>query len=174
MTTQYGQAQQKNQRRAAQTKQRRFACGQATVEMAMLLPLFLSMIFAVIEIGRFWGARHAIAGAVREGARVMLLPYGPGTQYDNLEAVKTAAIKATQIYLNAAGLAHEPPVADVQAAWINPLSKTLDLSMPSAGFTRGDKVGIKISFKFESPLKTLLAGGDGVMLIEQACVLDHE
>jgi hypothetical protein len=168
---QRNQAQQKS---TTQKWQHRFASGQATVEMAMLLPLFLTMIFAVIELGRFWGARHAIAGAAREGARVMLLPYGPGTQYDDLEAVKTAAIKATQIYLNAGGLAHEPPIAEIQAAWINPSSKLLDLDLPQAGFTRGDKVGVKISFKFESPLKTLLAGGDGVMLIEQACVLDHE
>jgi hypothetical protein len=159
---------------AQQQNQRRFASGQATVEMALLLPLFLTMIFAVIEIGRFWGARHAIAGAVREGARVMLLPYGPGTQYDDLAAVKNDAIKATQIYLNAAGLAHEPPVVEIQPAWINPSSKLLDLSLPQEGFKRGDKVGIKISFKFETPLKTLLAGGDGVMLIEQACMLNHE
>lgn len=163
-------AQQKSLRRAWQS---RFAVGQATVEMAMLAPLFLTMIFAIIEIGRFWGARHAVAGAAREGARVMLLPYGPGTQYDDLGEVKTAAIKATQIYLNAAGLAHEPPIAEVQGAWINPSSKLLDLELPQ-GFARGDKVGVKISFKFETPLKALLAGGDGVMLIEQACVLDHE
>jgi hypothetical protein len=128
--------------------------------MALLAPLFLTMIFAIIEIGRFWGARHAVAGAVREGARVMLLPYGPGTQYDDLGAVKTAAIKATQIYLNAAGLAHEPPIAEIQAAWINPSSKLLDLELPQQGLTRGDKVGVKISFKFETPLKSLLAGGD--------------
>ncbi len=167
---QRNQAQQKS---ITQRWQRRFAAGQATVEMALLAPLFLTMIFAIIEIGRFWGARHAVAGAVREGARVMLLPYGPGTQYDNLGAVKTAAIKATQSYLNAAGLANEPPIAEVQAAWINPSSKLLDLELPQ-DVMRGDKVGVKISFKFETPLKSLLAGGDGVMLIEQACVLDHE
>jgi hypothetical protein len=164
------QAQQKS---ITQTGQRRFASGQAMVEMALLAPLFLTMVFAIIEIGRFWGARHTIASAAREGARVMLLPYGPGTQYDDLGAVKTAALKATQDYLNAAGLANQPPIAEIQAAWINSSSKKLDLDLPQ-DFKRGDKVGVKISYKFESPLKTLLAGGDGVMLIEQACVLDHE
>jgi hypothetical protein len=43
--------------------------GQALVEFAVVLPLFLLMLFAVIDIGRVIWANDNLANAAREGAR---------------------------------------------------------------------------------------------------------
>jgi len=44
--------------------------GQALVEMALILPLFLLLLFGVIEMGRVGYAYIAVSNAVREGGRV--------------------------------------------------------------------------------------------------------
>jgi hypothetical protein len=43
--------------------------GQALVEFALVLPLFLLMLFAIIDIGRVIWANDNLANAAREGAR---------------------------------------------------------------------------------------------------------
>jgi Flp pilus assembly protein TadG len=43
--------------------------GQAMVEFALLLPLFLLVIFGLIDIGRFVMTDHILSSAAREGAR---------------------------------------------------------------------------------------------------------
>jgi Flp pilus assembly protein TadG len=43
--------------------------GQAMVEFALLLPLFLLVIFGLIDMGRFVMTDHILSSAAREGAR---------------------------------------------------------------------------------------------------------
>jgi len=43
--------------------------GQALVEFALVLPLFLLMLFAIVDIGRVIWANDNLANAAREGAR---------------------------------------------------------------------------------------------------------
>ena len=155
--------------------------GQSMVEMALLLPLLLTLIFAVMEIGRFWGAKHGVTNAAREGARVMLLPHGLGNEFSSAGDVHAAAVRATKIYLNAAGLAHEGPSVEITPVWLDPAdgiygngNDTLQTGFDTRVVTRGDKVGIKIVYRFETPLPMLLLNGQSPLIIKQVCLLDHE
>ena len=46
----------------------------ATVEMAVVLPLLLTMVFGIIEYGWVFTVKQALTTAAREGARVAALP----------------------------------------------------------------------------------------------------
>ncbi len=48
---------------------RRHSRGQSLVEFALVIPLFLVMLFGIIDIGRVIWANDALANAAREGAR---------------------------------------------------------------------------------------------------------
>lgn len=144
------------------------------VEFALLVPLLLSLVLAVIEIGRYWGARHGITNAAREGARMMILPYGPGTQFGSQEEVNQAAVRMTKQFLNATGLAHEAPQVEITPLWYEATTRTTHQSFGARELTSDDQAGILISYQFETPLKLLLVGGDGTMTIKQRVLLDHE
>src|SRR5215813_9301525 len=76
--------------------------GQSMVEFALILPLFLVFIFAVMEIGRAWSAKQSLTIAAREGARILAMPYGPSPtyRYTSEEEVINAAKKAVEDSLN--------------------------------------------------------------------------
>lgn len=48
--------------------------GAVLVELALVAPIFLMMLFALIEIGWMLHTRTTIAAAAREGARILTLP----------------------------------------------------------------------------------------------------
>ncbi|SIN79964.1 TadE/TadG family type IV pilus assembly protein [Halodesulfovibrio marinisediminis] len=48
--------------------------GAAAIEMALMLPILLLLVFGTIEIGRFYWAKHAVVHAANEGARLAVLP----------------------------------------------------------------------------------------------------
>lgn len=48
--------------------------GSATVEFALVLPIFLLLIFGMIEFGRLLSVQHLLNTAAREGARMASLP----------------------------------------------------------------------------------------------------
>jgi TadE-like protein len=153
---------------------RSHSLGQSTLEFALLTPLLLGLVLSVIEIGRFWGAKHGIANAAREGARLMLLPYGPGTKFSSQDEVNQAAIVATKRFLNTAGLAYEQPLVEITPIWYDVAANSTQSNFGSRNLTRGDQAGVLIAYQFETPLKLLLVGGDGAMLIKQQVLLDHE
>ncbi|MFH1746231.1 MAG: TadE family protein [Planctomycetota bacterium] len=55
-----------------QGKQRHW--GAATVEMAVVAPLLLTMLFGIIEYGWVFSVKQALTTAAREGARTAALP----------------------------------------------------------------------------------------------------
>jgi Flp pilus assembly protein TadG len=52
------------------TAGRKSAGGQSLVEFALVLPIFLLMMFGVIDAGRYVFANSAVSNAAREGARL--------------------------------------------------------------------------------------------------------
>ncbi|MBN2447108.1 MAG: pilus assembly protein [Phycisphaerae bacterium] len=52
----------------------RYRRGAATVEMAVVTPLLLTMVFGVIEFGWLMSVRQSLIQAAREGARTAALP----------------------------------------------------------------------------------------------------
>jgi Flp pilus assembly protein TadG len=152
----------------------RNAAGQSLLEFALLAPLLLGMVFSVIEIGRYWGARQGITNAAREGARVMLLPYGTGAKFGSQGDVNQAALVATRQFLNMAGLADEAPTAEITPIWYDAQARRTQIDFGARELARGDQAGVRITYQFETPLKLLLVGGDGIMTIRQQVLLNHE
>ncbi len=60
--------------------------GQALVEMAFLLPVFLLLAFGMVDLGRAFYYQEAIANAAREGAR-----YGATTESPSSSDIATKA-----------------------------------------------------------------------------------
>jgi Flp pilus assembly protein TadG len=48
--------------------------GATTVELALVLPVFLLIVFTVVEIGRGFMTNHLLTNAARTGCRVGILP----------------------------------------------------------------------------------------------------
>ncbi len=44
--------------------------GQSVVEFALLLPVFIVVLFGIMEFGRLWEMSNVLTSAAREGARV--------------------------------------------------------------------------------------------------------
>jgi len=57
--------------RPASMMQRAIACrrGSAAVEMALITPVFLILAFGAVDLGNYFLSEHAVAKAVRDGAR---------------------------------------------------------------------------------------------------------
>jgi Flp pilus assembly protein TadG len=49
--------------------------GQSVVEFALVMPIFVILLFGIIEFGRLWMTVNVMTGAAREGARVAAI-YG--------------------------------------------------------------------------------------------------
>lgn len=62
--------------------------GQALVEMALVLPLFILLLFGVIEMGRIGYSYTTVSNAAREGGRAAALG---GTNHDIETAIEKAA-----------------------------------------------------------------------------------
>ena len=51
------------------TRARKLRCGNAIVEMALLLPVLIGLTFGAAEYGYAMYVKHTLQGASREGAR---------------------------------------------------------------------------------------------------------
>jgi hypothetical protein len=60
--------------------------GSATVEMALVMPILLTMVFGMVEFGWMFTVRQAIVNAARAGAREASLP---GSTPEDVELVVT-------------------------------------------------------------------------------------
>jgi Flp pilus assembly protein TadG len=66
-----------------------------TVEAALITPLFLLVIFALIEFGHTWYVYHAITSASREGARYAVMYRNvPGTSVRQAPSAFTPSIES--------------------------------------------------------------------------------
>jgi hypothetical protein len=164
--------------------------GQTMAEMAFVLPLFLILVFAIIEIGRAWAAKQSLTIAAREGARILVLPYGAGLTYNSESALQSAAIDAVRASMNSSGVPVTPST-QITLVRITPGNNGIyDGTPPNGddqiepnytGGKRGDRVGISIAYPFETPVPMLLrmfdSGGSSaqsVINMGVTCYMDHE
>jgi len=164
--------------------------GQSMVEMAFVLPLFLAMVLAIMELGRVWATKQSLTLAAREGARVLVLPYGPGLTFGSESTKQQAAIDAVKNYLSGSGVV---VTSDTQVIPIRLLPGgdgiigTSDDSIEQnfVGGKRGDRVGIQLLHNFETPLPIILtmfgnspntngAPGQSQVNMGVTCYLEHE
>src|SRR5574341_893888 len=166
--------------------------GQSMVEMAFVLPLFLALVFAIIEMGRAWGAKQSPTIAAREGARILVLPYGAGLTYTSESEVQNAALNTVRASMNSSGVPVTPQT-QITLVRITPGNNGIyDDTYPNddqieqnyTGGKRGERVGIQISYPFETPLPIILGmfnngrrddlpNQTGVVM-SLTCYMDHE
>lgn len=164
--------------------------GQSMVEIAFILPIFLAIVFAIIEFGRAWATKQSITLAAREGARVLVLPYGAGLTYSTEGAQQQAAIDSVRSYLSNSGVV---ATADTQIVPVrllpgsdNILGTTDDaIEQSYTNAKRGDRIGIQIRHTFDTSLPVILtmfnngsvsdAPSDGNQVrMGVTCYLEHE
>lgn len=93
--------------------------GQALVEMALVLPLFLLLLFGVIEMGRVGYAYVTVSNAARAGGRIATIG---GTDPDINSTVQNAATS------------------------LNPASLTITITPPQNQRLSGQEVTVQVSY----------------------------
>jgi hypothetical protein len=151
--------------------------GQSMAELSLVLPLFLLLVFGIVEIGRAFAARQALTIAAREGARILVLPYGPGLPYGTEGEVHAAALNRARSYLASSGVS-AGETTQIHRLRLLPGNDgafgTGDDPAPEEDYTnasRGERVGLRIVHRFETPLPLIVriigdrgdAGGAGGM-----------
>lgn len=164
--------------------------GQSMVEIAFILPIFLAIVFAIIEFGRAWATKQSITLAAREGARVLVLPYGAGLTYSTEGAQQQAAIDSVRSYLSNSGVVATAATQIVPVRLLpgsdNILGTTDDtIEQSYTNAKRGDRIGIQIRHTFDTSLPVILtmfnngsvidAPSDGNQVrMGVTCYLEHE
>jgi Flp pilus assembly protein TadG len=78
--------------------------GSAIIEFAVILPIFMTMLFGMVEFGRVLSVQHIVNSAAREGARVASLP---GT--DNVAVTTAVQAELTNAGLPLDSITFDPP-----------------------------------------------------------------
>lgn len=64
--------------------------GAAAVEMALMLPLLLLLVFGIIDFGRMLNAQISVTEAAREGARAATIDRSAGAAQARVDRINTA------------------------------------------------------------------------------------
>jgi Flp pilus assembly protein TadG len=146
-------------------------------ELALVLLPFLTLLFAIVEIGRAWAVKQAVTNAAREGARVLVQPYGPGLTYSDVGQVKEAAKSAAKSYLESAALSTNEATAPIEFVrqTVDADGNVTTVTLPTTDdIRRGERAGVRIRYQFETPLPVLLLSGSSPISINAMSVMQHE
>lgn len=145
--------------------------GQAIVEFALILPVFLILLVGMLEFGIVFDHRNAMAYAVREGARVGASLGNGGSQPSTVDPAILAAVQRglTDPILIENITSIEIYKADASGQPISGKINTYDREgtpIGTAGWPatsrvpglNGDSIGIRVVYDFrpQTPLGTLL------------------
>ena len=132
--------------------------GQAVVEFALVLPVFVLLVFGAIEFGRAYYDLHLLTNAAREGARRGSLP-------NQLEADVQDVV---QDFLESVGLS---------GGWSTTIAVTDAGGTPRSGLSEaqeGDHVSVTVNYSFQVLTGSLLPGFTGTVQLRGRCVFRHE
>jgi len=66
--------------------------GQSLVEFALVVPIFLVLLFGMVEYGRAWMTKNILTGAAREAVRIYaVIPYDNGLAELRAESILSSA-----------------------------------------------------------------------------------
>ncbi len=142
-----------------EAKRRHGRGGQAVVEFALILPLFMLLVFGTLEFGRAYYDMHLITNAARGGARIGSLP-------GKYESDVTSAVDAS---MNAVGLG-------------GPWSTSVEVkdktgTVRGGGLTaaeEGDTVSVTVSYAFSLFSGHILPGVGSSLTLKGRCTFRHE
>ncbi len=123
--------------------------GAAIVEFALLLPLFLTLVFAVIELGSAWYSKQMLVNASREGARL-------GAMFEGADDSQVESFVAN--LLNQAGY-----------------PGTVEVTSTGATGAPGTMVTVQVTGNHELPvLGSLVPGMPSSLTLSATTVMRHE
>lgn len=147
-------------------------------EVALVLPLFLAMVFGVIDIGRVIWANDVVANAAREGARFASVNAGtPGTGTENTIPASKDDIRAhAQGFVFAGGLGTTVTVcfSTVQiATQVQGCSGDDDQTDPAAYYERGNLVTVTVTSRVPVLTGALLGFGEFTVSGESVALINN-
>jgi Flp pilus assembly protein TadG len=74
--------------------------GAAAVELALILPILILLLFGIFEFGRAYNTQISLSGAAREGARVMAITNDAGTATNATIAAAPSVNPAPSVGIN--------------------------------------------------------------------------
>ncbi|HHT9126477.1 MAG TPA: TadE/TadG family type IV pilus assembly protein [Candidatus Brocadiia bacterium] len=142
--------------------------GSATVEFALILPLFALMLYGMTEFGRAWFTMHVITNATREGARKAIIQGSTSTDVQN----------TINNYLSASGL---------NTAYASITARVNDTIIDVSTANTNDTISVTVNYNFQvltgSIIPTLtslpIMGGrsvawSGTIPLSNTAVMRHE
>lgn len=134
--------------------------GQAVVEFALVLPIFMLMLMAAVEFGRAYFCIHLMTNAARTGSRAGALA---GSAVEDVT-------DAVDIFLEEAGMAAD--------SWTTTVRVTDSEGEERAGgladAQQGDRVAVTVSHDFEVLSGSMIPGWGGTVELSSNCVFRHE
>lgn len=120
--------------------------GAAAVELALMLPILLIVVFGIVQFGFYYNATIELSGAAREGARSMAID----------KNTTTATAAATAAAANSCGVAGDPCTVSFVPAAVDscPVGKDVTVSVTRNNFS------FNIPFV---PVVTVAVSGKAVM-----------
>ena len=139
---------------------KRYRRGQAIVEFALVLPVFLLLLLAAVEFGRAYLDLHLLTSAAREGARVGMLP----------DKVEQDVYDRVNGFLENVGMRSGSWQTTVQV-------KDREDTLREGGLTaaqEGDRVYVTVNYDFQVLSGTVIPGWNGTIALSSSCVFRHE
>ncbi len=137
-----------------------FRRGQGIVEFALVLPIFLLLLFGAIELGRAYLDKHLLTNAAREGARVGTLP-------SSTEPDVTSIIDD---FLTDAGMT----AGSWQTSVVVRDSGGTERAGGLAGAQAGDRVYVTVTYNFNVLVGSIVPGLQGGIQLRGNCVFRRE
>lgn len=111
--------------------------GQALVELALVVPILLLLLFGVVEYGRIFAAYIAVTNGAREGARI--------ASVGSTDAVITESVKVR-----------------TDAMKLDRAKVTVTITPGSSNRVRGEKVTVEVAYpvKMFDPFFTTIVGAN--------------
>lgn len=147
------------------TRRKRSERGAALVEMALVLPLFLLLVFGIMEAGWLFAQLTETRNAAREGARLAVVDFGTATQVA-LETCDRAVLSSNGALVSISSTGDvSDPIGDPAAA----VSVHIENSYSSlTGFLDpifdGRSLNADVTMRVERPLVLL-----GANVVDEAC-----
>jgi Flp pilus assembly protein TadG len=144
----------------------RRARGQALVEFAFVAPIFLLLLFAIIDFGRYVYYVQILNNAAREGTRYAIVhgsnsftPAGPSPNDPKVDAV---------VRNYAIGVIGNAAVLDIDSVWGEPAIPPNPPPPPTNN--RGSRVKVTVSYSFNSmipivPIPPITINGESTLVI---------
>lgn len=146
---------------AEKERQDRRRRGQAIVEFALVLPIFLLLLFGAIEFGRAFFVLHLMANAAREGAREASLPNKTVSDVES----------AVDGFITGVGLDTSQRTTTIG---VIPAGCTEPDETPLADADSGDRVRVSVAYGFQVITGSFIPGLSDPIQLSARCVFRHE